>query len=194
MRILPLPHTIKYNFETLFKYRNIENNKVLIYDKTTKKHKEKQIFRTYTCYLNTPKFNANIEKSYMHLHKENKLPDEFKPFLDFAKIIDEKYNEIVINYYEPNDYIEMHSDCTSSFLHKNSPILIINLNESNDLSKIRYLDFENRKTKEKDKLPLLPHSYTIINNNDTHRHGVLPGKERRISITFRQIKEINNEQ
>lgn len=182
-----LPIQLQNSFNKLYNLRQNNNNTVLIYNRETQKHEVKTIFRDYMGYLNTPKYNPETKKAYMHVHKQENTPVELLPFVEFAKSIDSRYNEMVVNWYDKDDYIEMHSDCTSSFIDKDAPILVLNFNETS--LENRDIVFENRETKEITKLPLLQDSYFIINNNTTHRHGVNKGLERRVSITFRMIKE-----
>ena len=176
------------NFKKLFSMKPKENNDVLVYNKKTKEFDKKTIFRSYVSYLNTPEFDPKTEKSYMFLNKEDKVPTELKPILDYVQSIDERYNQMVVNWYNEDDYIEMHRDCTAKMLDKESPILIMNLNESDNIKKCREMTFENVETKERRKETLKNNYLYKIENNNTHRHGVGKGKEKRISITFRMMK------
>lgn len=187
-----LPNTLidSINFNQLFNLKPSDRSDVIIYDKNSKEYKNKKIFRSYMCYLNTPDFDESTKKSYMFINQCSKVPDELQPFIEFAKSLDERYNQMVVNWYNPEDYIEMHSDCSAKFIDKNSPILTINLNETNNNP--RDLIFENRETMEVSKTKLLNNTYFLITNNESHRHGVGTGLEKRISITFRMIKDLTN--
>lgn len=184
-----LPKTVKMSdFNTLFNLRPENTNKVTIFNKETQQFEEKVIFRNYMCYLNTPEFKPEFKKSYMFEHKSDSIPQELLPFLEYAKSLNPNYNQMVVNWYNPEDYIEMHRDCNNSFIDKNAEILMINLNESSDLKKCRSLDFKDVNTGETTSVPLVDKTAYIIDNNNTHRHGVGKGTEKRISITFRMVK------
>lgn len=183
-----LPETLNINFDQLYRLRPEENSSVLVYDKKNKKHNKKEIFRAYNSYLKTPSFDSKIEKSYMFLNKDTEIPKEILPFVEFAKTLDKRYNQLVVNWYDKEDYIEPHRDCTSKMISPDSPILTINLNESDDPYKLRHLTFENVNDGEISSIPLLNKHYYIIKNNQTHRHYVGKGLEKRISLTFRMIK------
>lgn len=186
---LPATLTDQYNFEEIFKLKPKGRSSVLVYDKTNEAHFEKQIFRSYTAYLNVPEFDDTIKKSYMFSNKENELPSEFIPLLNFAKSIDDRFNQVVVNWYEPEDYIEPHRDCTANMIDKSAPILCINLNESNTRENSRHLLLEPLQTGEKQKLTLSNNTYYILKDNLSVRHSVGKGSERRIAITFRMMKE-----
>lgn len=190
MQSTKLPNQLvnKINFNTLFSKRPTNKGKVLVYSKEEDSYQEKQIFRNYSAYLRVPDFDPSVKKSYMFLNKEKNVPNEFIPFLEFAKKIDPRFNQMVVNWYDKDDYIELHRDCTSKMISKDSPILTVNLNESDNIYNCRSMILENVKTKEITSVPLLNNHYYMINNNNTHRHAVGKGNEKRISITFRMIK------
>lgn len=177
------------NFDELYSLRVDKKSDVLIYNRTTEKHEKKQIFRSYQSYLKTPDFNENIKKSYMFLNKSEEVPSNLLPFLYFAKSIDTRYNQMVVNWYEPDEFIESHSDCVANMINTESPILCINLNETDNLDGARILEYESKVDKTKEFIKLLNNSYYIITNNSSHRHAVGTGTEKRISITFRMMKE-----
>ena len=190
MQSIKLPTSVsnQINFQELFSLKPKNNNDVLVFNKETKEFDKKTIFRSYISYLNTPEFDPSTEKSYMFLNKEKNVPKQLEPILDYVQSIDSRYNQMVINWYNPEDYIEMHRDCTAKMVDKEAPVLILNFNESNDTLKSRYMQFENVKTKEKSHQRLNNNYLYKIENNTTHRHGVGKGVEKRISITFRMMK------
>lgn len=190
IEVSKLPKTLvkKYSFKDLYNLKPKENGQVLLLDRKTKTHSVKNIFRAYTAYLNVPKFNPKAKNSYMFLEQSNTVPKEFQPFIDYVKKIDLKYNQMVVNWYEPNDFIELHKDCNFSFLTKSSPILCINLNETDDIYSTRSLILEHIKSKSIKSQPLLNNSYYVIKDNTNYKHCVPKGAEKRISITFRQVK------
>lgn len=177
------------SFKDLFDLKTPTRDSVLVFNKETKVHEKKQIYRSYMNYLSTPKFDEKINKSYMFVNMSDSLPEQLKPFLDFVKKIDPRYNQLSVSWYENDDFIEPHRDCVAKMLNPDSPILVINLNESNDISKARNMVFQNVKTGEVTSIPLLNGRFYIIENNSTHRHSVGKGLERRISLTFRMMQE-----
>jgi hypothetical protein len=194
MKEIKLPESLinKLNFEELYSLRPDVKSKIILYDKTTGVFRERQIFRSYMSYLNTPKHNPDVKKSYMFLNKSDEIPKIFLPLLEYVKTIDARYNQMVVNWYEPDEYIELHRDCTSSMVSPNAPILMVNLNETDDIYNIRtfhMISAENEGIESK----ALKNNYLYeITNNKTHRHYTGKGVEKRISITFRMIKENNS--
>ncbi len=183
-----LPNNMIIEFEEIYSHRSA-NSAVLIFDKIKKQHTEKLIFRDYSNYGKTPKFDASINKSFMFLGDNNQsLPKTFENYFIFAKQIDNRYNQLTVNYYSPEDYIEMHSDCSSKFLKEDCPILVININETDDLYAARNITFVNKQTGLMHSKVLLNNCYFTIDNNTTHRHFVGKGSEKRVSFTFRMIK------
>lgn len=177
-----------FKFESIFKLKPEANNKVIIFDRANGEYKEKTIFRSYNSYLNVPEFDPETKKSYMFVHKSEELPKELESFLSFAQSIDPRYNQMAVNWYNPEDYIELHRDCTNKMISEDSDILMININESDDVYSLRQFIMQDVETKEMASAPLLNNNYYIIKNNKTHRHAVGKGVERRVSITFRMIK------
>lgn len=190
MKSIQLPKEIsqKINFQELFKLKPEQNNDVLVFNKKTKQFDRKTIFRSYISYLNTPEFDPSTEKSYMFLNKSKEIPQELNEVLDYVQSIDSRYNQMVINWYNEDDYIEMHRDCTAKMIDTNAPVLILNFNESDDIKKERKMIFEDIVSKEKSEIALQNFHMYLLENNNTHRHGVGKGLEKRISITFRMMK------
>lgn len=185
-----IPETLmNYDFNKLFNLKPDSRSKVLIYNKKLKTHEEKTIFRSYSSFLNTPKLDENVEKSYMFLNKEEVVPVEFSDFVNFVKDLDPRYNQMVINWYNPEDYIELHSDCSAKMINDEAPILTINLNESNEESMERQFKMVNKENGEESSFRLKNNHFFVIKNNKTHRHCVGTGLEKRISLTFRMMKE-----
>ena len=183
------------NFDKMFSLRPEKSGSVLVYNRDSRTHEEKQIYRHYMSYLESPAFDSQVEKSYMFSNFDDEfrskdMPELFEPFLDFAKSIDSRYNQITVNWYDKEHYIEMHRDCTAKFVEETSPILTINLNETDILLRSRSFILENIETREAQSY-LLRHGTCLTMLGEcqkTHRHGVGPGAEKRISITFRMIK------
>lgn len=120
------------DFQALWNHRPVhpENRMVIVRDKETGEYKEKTIFRYFQAYLRVPGFDDTTGKSYMFSGSRD--PRENYVFLpeclkQLAAAMPE-YDSCMVNWYEPEDYIEMHSDCTAK-LDPNSDIVMINLNE-----------------------------------------------------------------
>jgi hypothetical protein len=188
--VLPKDLINQISFDNLYQLKPGGRDKVLIYDKGEGKHKDKTIFRSYMCFLSTPEFDPNIEKSYMFLNKESELPEILKPFLDFAKKIDSRYNQMVVNWYEPEDYIEFHRDCTAHMVSDSAPILVVNLNETDTIYDSRSLFLKRIESEDLLAIPLPNNTYYILHDNKHLRHAVPKGNTKRISITFRMVREV----
>ncbi|HEU0125428.1 MAG TPA: hypothetical protein VFQ56_03900 [Flavobacterium sp.] len=188
-----LPETLLTNisFEKIYSLREDKKSSIILFDKTTGDFKNRQIFRSYMSYLNTPDFNPNIKKSYMFLNKSTEVPEIFNEILNYIKSIDSRYNQMVVNYYEPDEYIEAHRDCSSSMISENAPILMINLNETDSIYDMRTFHTISVDKGEYTSVPLFNGYIYKILNNKTHRHFTGKGGEKRISLTFRMMKEAN---
>lgn len=191
MQTLPQELIQQTNFQELFNLcTQKKNSEVVIFDKENKNFYNKQIYRKYMSFLNVPEFDQEVKKSYMFCEKAKEVPQELLKYLAFAKSIDPRYNQMVVNWYEKDDYIEAHRDCTSKFIDKEAPILMLNFNEDDQIENARDMVFNNAED-ENDSYTekLVNNSYLLINNNTTHRHRVGKGNSRRVSITFRMIQE-----
>lgn len=167
---------------------------------------EKQVFRWQSSFLNTPDYDYNNDyfKEYNYMYSgldtsnnKQELPELFKKFYDYVKLIDNRYNQVIINWYDTNDYIEFHRDCQRKLL-KDIPILIINLTEDDN----NYRNFEivpYDRNSEDIKYLYSNISVSLINgliiemcgNTQTEfRHGIRQNNEfkRRISISFRAFE------
>ena len=196
LEINELPELLKKygntNFENLFNLKPEELGQVLVYDRQNKVHNEKTIYRFYKSYLASPKFDPKVDKSYMFSNaadtlREKDCPPELIPYLSFAKSLDSRYNQMTVNWYEPENLIEMHRDCTAKMVEPT--ILCINLNENDSRQAVRDFEIQDVKTGEECSIPLINNRYLIMSGDSqiTHRHGVGTGKNKRISITFRMI-------
>ena len=106
------------DFKKLMSIKPEERGKVLIYGKL----------------LNVPRFQKSYNRDYSFSnlnHKSEQLPDEFKPYFDWAKSLSlydgNKFNQVLVNWYiNGHSYIGSHSDDESQ-LFPDSPILSISL-------------------------------------------------------------------
>lgn len=195
------------SFEELFALHPQEKNNIIM--KGTNENTKK--FRYSNSYFKTPKYDKNDSyfenNNYMYGgindNVNDDLPELFMPFYLFAKQIDENYNQVLINWYEKEDYIQYHKDCQRQ-LNKNIPVMIFNINDStinqNDEKNIRKLDISsyNRKNDPNG----LVHSIYLRNGtvvklcgeiHNEFKHGVKINENagRRISISFRAIIDDN---
>lgn len=176
----------------LVEYLKQGNNTVLVYDKESKKHFNKKIFRHYIALGKIPKFDPNHKKSYMFHGAEGpkellELPHAFQDAIKNIKKIDSRYNQFVINLYETgNNFIEPHSDCDKDMVDDYS-ILILSLGQE------RILRLSDRNDcNEYEDILLKDNSIYILdkNTNKTKRHEILKSETNnsRISITARMMK------
>lgn len=192
--IQQLPKSIieAIDFKELFAARPLERGKVLIRDRKNNTHTEKPIFRKFKSYLSTPKFDAEVDKAYMFSGRDDsdingELPAQLVPMYEYLRSIDGRYNQAVVNWYEPEDYIQPHSDCDAKMVDDYA-ICIVALGET------RSLVFEQRQNGGRMRVPLEHGEYIVLDKhlNTQFRHSVPTGDGERISITFRMIKEGGN--
>lgn len=179
------------NFHTMFALHPEEKGKVIMFTTEVDAH------RWYRSYMNTPLLDkGNLDHSYMfsgyHDGGDFPLPDEFTKFLDFMNSNDEKYNQVVVNWYETgNDYIPYHTDYSQTM--SETPISILTLTETDIHPRIFCIKSKTT-TMDKlyDKIEIPCINGLIIKlcgkTNDLFKHGVpkVPIGEKRISLSFRE--------
>lgn len=181
------------DFEKLWSLRPTapENRTVIVRDKVTGEYRDKTIFRFYQSYLRVPGFDESTGKSFMFSGSRKRketyisLPDEIEPLRFYADV--EGFDNCVVNWYEPDDYIEAHSDCAAK-LNPDFPIVALNFNEPGTEPDRYFTITENNEVVDRilltDKLKIvMPPGY-----QEKHKHAVGQGKHRRISVTFRKLK------
>lgn len=73
-------------------------------------------------------------------HNNDELPEEFVPFYEAIRRKDEKYNQVVANWYQDhNDYIAAHSDCQKGMI-ENASVCLVSLYGTEDPELYRYLE------------------------------------------------------
>jgi alkylated DNA repair dioxygenase AlkB len=190
----------KENFGKLMALCPPENSKVLVYNKNKNNPEwiEEKCARCFKSYLATPKFTTNVNKSYMFSgfekeEIESELPEEFKPFYEYMRKKNDKYNQVIVNWYKyENDYIPMHADWTNGMVD-DYEISILTLNENDDTE--REFKILNKEGDEDDKILKLKTGQLLTMHGDfqeKYRHGVMKLSENkianaRISIAFRQF-------
>ena len=106
-------------------------------DDSNPKWDEELCHRWFKSYLKTPEFDKSTHKSYMFSGEdfseiEKDLPNIFKPYYDHMCSLDNRYNQVVVNYYEQGkDFIPFHRDWTTGMVDKYE-ISIITLNKNDD--------------------------------------------------------------
>jgi alkylated DNA repair dioxygenase AlkB len=178
------------NFDTLFNLHPEKKGNVLVFNKDHQNPDwdEIECFRYCKSYLATPKFDNTVMKSYMfsgHNHDgiNDPLPIEFQPFYEYMK----NYNQVIVNWYEKDDYIPPHSDCDAHMVD-NYNIGLINLSKSD-----RSFDLQSRNSNVVYNVALL-HGTVIKMCGKTQQlythsvgKGIHEGDNRRIGISFRQF-------
>ena len=201
LEVSTLPDDLKTyateNFDTLFNLHPEKKGNVLVFNKDHENPDwhEIECFRYCKSYLNTPKFDNTVMKSYMFSgHDSNgindPLPIEFQPFYEYMK----DYNQVIVNWYEKDDYIPPHGDC-DAYMIENYNIGLINLSPSSSCH--RYFDLQSRNPDitlySTYSQPLL-HGTVIKMCGKTQQlfthsvgKGLYEGDNRRIGISFRQF-------
>ena len=156
---------------------------------------EMETNRWFESYLKTPDFTKSIKKSYMFsgsdkLELKQDLPEIVKPIYDYVRQIDPRYNQVVINWYNGDDYIPQHSDWTDGMID-NYNIGILSMYNDNSH---RYLDVVNKQTNEKTSIPMENGSLLLMCGQfqNEFRHGIKKTENpnsKRIGISFRQYAE-----
>ena len=152
-------------------------------------------------YLHTPEINEKYIKkhSYMYsgfdISKNNTdLPEIFKPYYEFMKAKDDKYNQAIVNWYEDNnDYIAEHADCTRKML-PNGKISIITFNKNVYESRILKVIPKKGTQSLFDQLLINLHHGLILTMHgtcqDEFKHGIpieTEKRDSRISLSLRQM-------
>ncbi len=193
------------NFNAIFELHPQDKGKVLVFNGNIEDPNwvETECSIWYQSYDNTPKFDDSVMKSYMFSDRTNTninepLPKILVPFYECIKKNDNNYNQVVVNWYNPDDMIPYHSDC-EAYMMKNHSIGLINLLPS--LNQNNYHEF---KLLSKDKIKSLFDEVTIVLKHGiiitmggelqkTFRHGVEINttSSQRISLSFRQFDKKN---
>ena len=206
-------------FNSMWVQHPEKKHKIIMYEKEVEVNRySKSYLNTWTDLTHT-KSSSYMYSGYDTLSNNNELPEIFKPYYEFMKNIDNKYNQVIVNWYEnENDYIAPHADCQRGMI-KNSKIAILTLNEcfiennnnndnddddENDDNNIRYLEITPKYIKHQtDNKPLadvfkikLEHGSIVTMCGTTQNNFLHEIKKenrkigKRISLSFRQM-EIN---
>lgn len=168
--------------------------------------REMEVHRYSKSYLNTPPIDLDYIKSHSYMYSSfdtssnnDELPDNFKKYYEYIKSIDDKYNQVIANWYENgSDYIAAHSDCKRGMI-PNGKIAILSL-YSDDVSENEYRNFEiipvktNTESLKEKFIFKLSNGMIITMCGDTqenYRHCIPPDYnnfKKRISLSFRQME------
>ena len=172
-------------FEEIWKLKPEGLSKVYVYNKEDKIHEEKQIYRSYRSYLNVPPFNEDLPKSYMYDGLEESVPNILLPYVKDAWSEDSRYNQLIVNWYNPEDYIQPHRDC-DHYMVDDYKIKIVSINEKAS----RKMLFQSVANSDNNYTELLREPLYINKFcNTNYRHSVGLGEGRRISLAFRMLDE-----
>ena len=141
----------------------------------------------------TPRWHRTYEKDYkftgMTEGQQDETPAKVKEFLTKCQeFISPKFNSVLVNWYNPEDYISMHADDEKE-IDQSESIITYTICESDEKRKFV---MQNKDTKEKHEF-FLGNGDIFIMTGDcqkTHKHGLPRSKKyksRRISITVRAI-------
>jgi alkylated DNA repair dioxygenase AlkB len=117
LKIFDLPDDLKKyalaNFDQMFNSHPPDRHRIIMFKQ------EHEVNRWQQSYLRTPRYTDQQLNSTSYMYsgfdtKENNsnLPELFQVFYDHMVSMDNRFNQVVINWYQDeNDYIEYHSDC-----------------------------------------------------------------------------------
>jgi alkylated DNA repair dioxygenase AlkB len=186
------------SYQSLFKIHPEQRGKIVM------NNQQIDSPRWHQCYLHQPKIGATYKKSYMYSGLEPfgnlTLPVPFQKFLDFLneKEKTNKYNQIIINWYENGrDYTAPHSDCQQGII-ANEGIAIVTFCEDVNFPRALIITPKKLENEINDylfkKLKIkLEHGCIVTMHGDIQknfRHSVpkqIDNKTSRISLTFRKF-------
>jgi alkylated DNA repair dioxygenase AlkB len=188
------------NFASLFKLHPEERHSII-----TRNGGVEPVTRWQHSYLNTPEYDTSDEyfksNTYMYAANPNQnarheLPELFRPFYEHMKMVDPRYNQVVVNWYDEDDYINFHHDCQRKLV-VGVPIVVVTLSQTD----LRHFEFNHsissKNTNAEHPTPLysklkinLRHGCVIEMGGNIQlefSHGVRPiiNAGKRISISFR---------
>ena len=184
------------HFQEMFEQHPKKRHTILLTDDETPK--ELKVERWQQSYFNTPKYieTRYDKRTFMYSREEKEFPECFQPYYKYMKSIDERYNQVVANWYKDGqDYIAFHSDCTIGMI-PNGKISIISLYDSTACENERTFSLKQKsfiKNIDKNTLDIrMNHGSIITMCGDTqkeYRHGIRKSTHTtpRISLSFRQM-------
>jgi len=122
------------NFNEMYNLHPKERHNIIL------RAEQVEVYRYQQSYLNTPRlYDPEVlkNKSYMFSsfdtsNNNNELPEQFNIFYDWIKSHDDRYNQVVANWYGTgDDWIAYHSDCEIGMVPC-ADITMISLYEKDD--------------------------------------------------------------
>ena len=144
-------------------------------------------------YVPVPRYQLFYLRDYCFsgvVHKAEPLHDGFKPFLEFVNSLGMgAFNGILVNFYENGKHcVGAHRDNERDLI-PNSPVVTVSLGQTRTF---RLRSYDTKRVVLD--LPLEDGTYCAMTGltNQRYTHEIVKGTEpdRRISITFRQFKEM----
>ena len=185
------------NFYSMWSLHPKQKHKIIMYEKEIEVHRYSQ------SYLHTWTDLSHINhSSYMYSGFDTstnniELPELFMPYYEFMKNTDNKYNQVIANWYgNKGDYIAMHSDCQRGMID-DAKISIVSLYPNLETNNFRFLRVKSKNTSDTivDEIIIrLDHGSIITmcgTTQDEYRHGINKSTNNvcsRISLSFRQTK------
>lgn len=176
----------------MWKLHPSKKHKIIIYGN------EVEVNRYSQSYLNTFNDLSHTDhSSYMYSGFDTsannlKIPFEFQVYYEYMLSQDNKYNQMIANWYQDkNDYIAQHSDCQRGMI-ENAKITILSLYPENCTNNARKLILKSKKTNKEYHIELLHGSLVSMcgTTQSEFTHGIAKCKEnmpQRISLSFRQM-------
>jgi hypothetical protein len=193
---------IEKNFDDIFALHPVhENNQkstIMHFDTKheTPQWSEIETKRWHKNYLNTPTFDPERKHgNYMFSGKngteiETPLPQLLQPIYDVVKTLDQRFNQVGVNWYEGNDLIPLHSDWTENMVD-NYCIGVLSLYGKNDQTR----KFRIKKVRSSESISIEVGNGDLIlmcgDFQNEYLHGVYKAADhesKRIGISFRQFK------
>jgi len=187
------------NFNEMFDLHPKERHNIIL------RMEQVEVYRWQQSYLQTPP-HYDVEvlktKSYMFSGFDTSnntiaLPDHFKIYYHYIKSQDNRYNQVVANWYKTgDDYIAYHSDCEIGMI-PDAEITTISLYGKDDEDKYRTISFVPKHDVDSiyDRINIVAsHGLVITMCGDTQskfRHGIEKTENEvfpRISLSFRQYR------
>jgi alkylated DNA repair dioxygenase AlkB len=194
-----IPHDLNNlaldTFNMMYKLHPDDRHKIIMFEN------EINVSRYSQSYLHTPNdLSHTVNQSYMYSGFDTStnnmdLPELFRPYYDYMKTLDPKYNQVIANWYEDNyDYIAFHSDCQKNMID-DAKISIISLYPSTgDYRSLKLKPKSNNIDSLREEFTINLHHGTIITmcgtTQDEFRHGIMKENKEcsnRISLSFRQM-------